>query len=138
MVFDKDEVLKQMISSLCTYPMMKMLCSLVFYLPGGFTNSLNVVCTPQLPPRDIHIPTALHMASHSLDWEQNSGTGMGAPRVKPWGNSFIFQGGNVSGTAHRAATTSWALPLQKDHFLWFSCEGGAENKPLAWFLAEPC
>ncbi|XP_039927160.1 lysosomal acid lipase/cholesteryl ester hydrolase-like [Hirundo rustica] len=41
-VFDKDEVLKQVISRMCTYPMLKMLCSLVFYLPGGFTNSLNV------------------------------------------------------------------------------------------------
>ncbi|NXM94939.1 LIPM Lipase, partial [Sylvia borin] len=41
-VFDKDEVLKQVISRLCTYPMLKTLCSLVFYLPGGFTNSLNV------------------------------------------------------------------------------------------------
>ncbi|KAL9846690.1 lysosomal acid lipase/cholesteryl ester hydrolase-like isoform 1-T1 [Geothlypis trichas] len=41
-VFDKGEVLKQVISTMCTYPMLKTVCSLVFYLPGGFTNSLNV------------------------------------------------------------------------------------------------
>ncbi|NWZ75595.1 LICH hydrolase, partial [Poecile atricapillus] len=40
-VFDKDEVLKQVISRMCTYPMLKTLCSFIFYLPGGFTNSLN-------------------------------------------------------------------------------------------------
>lgn len=53
MVFDKDEVLKQVISRLCTYPVMKTVCSLVFYLPGGFTNSLNVVCTLQPPSQEI-------------------------------------------------------------------------------------
>ncbi|NXF06457.1 LIPM Lipase, partial [Smithornis capensis] len=41
-VFDKDDILKQVISSLCTYPIFKRICSLVLYLPGGFTNSLNV------------------------------------------------------------------------------------------------
>lgn len=53
MVFDKGEVLKQVISTMCTYPMLKTVCSLVFYLPGGFTNSLNVVCALQLPSPDI-------------------------------------------------------------------------------------
>ncbi|XP_032842600.1 lipase member M isoform X2 [Tyto alba] len=42
-VFDKGEILKQMISSLCSYSIFKSLCSLVLYLPGGFTNSLNVL-----------------------------------------------------------------------------------------------
>uniref|UniRef100_A0A8C5U4J4 Partial AB-hydrolase lipase domain-containing protein n=1 Tax=Malurus cyaneus samueli TaxID=2593467 RepID=A0A8C5U4J4_9PASS len=46
-VFDKDEVLKQVISRMCVYPILKSLCTLVFYLPGGFTNSLNVfLCHP--------------------------------------------------------------------------------------------
>lgn len=43
MVFDKDEILKQVTSRLCSYTLLKSLCSLVLYLPGGFTNSLNVV-----------------------------------------------------------------------------------------------
>uniref|UniRef100_H0Z3B2 Lipase n=1 Tax=Taeniopygia guttata TaxID=59729 RepID=H0Z3B2_TAEGU len=42
-VFHEDDVLKQVISRMCTYPMMKTVCSLVFYLPGGFTDSLNMV-----------------------------------------------------------------------------------------------
>ncbi|KFP48357.1 Lipase member M, partial [Cathartes aura] len=42
-VFDKGEILQQVISSLCSYPIFKTFCSLVLYLPGGFTNSLNVV-----------------------------------------------------------------------------------------------
>lgn len=42
-VFDKDEILKQVTSRLCGYTLLKSLCSLVLYLPGGFTNSLNVV-----------------------------------------------------------------------------------------------
>ncbi|NWH40789.1 LIPM Lipase, partial [Chloropsis hardwickii] len=41
-IFDKDVVLRQVISRMCSYPMLKNVCSLVFYLPGGFTNSLNV------------------------------------------------------------------------------------------------
>ncbi|XP_039409835.1 lysosomal acid lipase/cholesteryl ester hydrolase-like [Corvus cornix cornix] len=41
-VFDKDDILKQVVSRMCTHPMLKSLCSLVFYLSGGFTNSLNV------------------------------------------------------------------------------------------------
>ncbi|KFP07224.1 Lipase member M, partial [Calypte anna] len=47
-VFDKGEILKQIISSLCSYPIFKSLCTLVLYLPGGFTDSLDVVCTLQL------------------------------------------------------------------------------------------
>ncbi|KFQ81830.1 Lipase member M, partial [Phaethon lepturus] len=45
-VFDKGEILQQMISSLCSYPIFKSFCSLVLYLPGGFTNSLNVCGSP--------------------------------------------------------------------------------------------
>ncbi|NXR15708.1 LIPM Lipase, partial [Semnornis frantzii] len=41
-VFDKDELLKQVISSLCSYAIFKRFCCLVLYLPGGFTNNLNV------------------------------------------------------------------------------------------------
>ncbi|KFV19404.1 Lipase member M, partial [Tauraco erythrolophus] len=44
-VFDKGEILKKVISGLCSYPIFKSICSLVLYLPGGFTNSLNVVFT---------------------------------------------------------------------------------------------
>ncbi|XP_009075186.1 PREDICTED: putative lysosomal acid lipase/cholesteryl ester hydrolase [Acanthisitta chloris] len=41
-VFDNTEVLKKVISSMCTYSIFRSLCSLVLYLPGGFTSSLNV------------------------------------------------------------------------------------------------
>ncbi|XP_010190668.1 PREDICTED: lysosomal acid lipase/cholesteryl ester hydrolase-like [Mesitornis unicolor] len=41
-VFDKDEILHRVISSLCSFPIFKSLCSLVLYLPGGFNNNLNV------------------------------------------------------------------------------------------------
>ncbi|XP_005505283.2 putative lysosomal acid lipase/cholesteryl ester hydrolase [Columba livia] len=41
-VFDKDEILQQVTSSLCRYSVFKSLCCLVLYLPGGFTDSLNV------------------------------------------------------------------------------------------------
>ncbi|NXT77745.1 LIPM Lipase, partial [Zapornia atra] len=41
-VFDKGEILLRVISGLCSYPIFKSLCSLVLYLPGGFTDSLNV------------------------------------------------------------------------------------------------
>ncbi|KFQ88784.1 Lipase member M, partial [Phoenicopterus ruber ruber] len=44
-VFDKGDILQQVISSLCSYSIFKSFCSLVLYLPGGFTNSLNVVFT---------------------------------------------------------------------------------------------
>ncbi|NWS61598.1 LICH hydrolase, partial [Chunga burmeisteri] len=41
-VFNKGEVLQQVISRMCSYPIFKSFCSLALYLPGGFTNSLNV------------------------------------------------------------------------------------------------
>ncbi|NXV75060.1 LIPM Lipase, partial [Atlantisia rogersi] len=41
-VFDKGEILLRVISGLCSYPIFKSFCSLVLYLPGGFTDSLNV------------------------------------------------------------------------------------------------
>ncbi|KFV98965.1 Lipase member M, partial [Eurypyga helias] len=47
-VFNKGEILQRVISSLCSYSIFKSFCSLVLYLPGGFTNSLNVVCTLHL------------------------------------------------------------------------------------------
>ncbi|NXH15423.1 LIPM Lipase, partial [Bucco capensis] len=40
-VFDKGEILQQALSILCSYHIFKSFCSLVLYLPGGFTNSLN-------------------------------------------------------------------------------------------------
>ncbi|NXF95838.1 LIPM Lipase, partial [Eubucco bourcierii] len=42
MVFDKGELFQQVISSLCSYAIFRSFCSLMLYLPGGFTNSLNV------------------------------------------------------------------------------------------------
>ncbi|KAM6091997.1 LOW QUALITY PROTEIN: putative lysosomal acid lipase/cholesteryl ester hydrolase [Theristicus caerulescens] len=41
-VFNKGKILQKVISSLCSYLIFKNFCSLVLYLPGGFTNSLNV------------------------------------------------------------------------------------------------
>ncbi|KFQ59575.1 Lipase member M [Pelecanus crispus] len=40
--FDKGKILQKVISSLCRYPIFKTFCSLVLYLPGGFTDSLNM------------------------------------------------------------------------------------------------
>ncbi|NXM24437.1 LIPM Lipase, partial [Oxyruncus cristatus] len=41
-VFDKGHILKQVISGVCIYPIFRSVCSLVLYLPGGFTSSLDV------------------------------------------------------------------------------------------------
>ncbi|NWH60263.1 LIPM Lipase, partial [Geococcyx californianus] len=41
-VFEKGNVLQQLISSLCSYPIFKSLCSLVLSVSGGFSNSLNM------------------------------------------------------------------------------------------------
>ncbi|NXL84793.1 LIPM Lipase, partial [Alectura lathami] len=41
-VFDKDDILRRVTFHLCTYGIFKNLCTLALYLPGGFTNSLNV------------------------------------------------------------------------------------------------
>lgn len=81
MVFDKDKILKQLISGMCTYPMLKSLCSLVFYLPGGFSDSLNVVCTSSFPLERSSFSLSqpelsiccLHVAFHIFDWSKNSG-----------------------------------------------------------------
>ncbi|XP_051474210.1 lipase member M-like [Apus apus] len=40
-VFDEEEFLKKMITGLCSYPIFNSFCSLVIYLPGGFTNSID-------------------------------------------------------------------------------------------------
>lgn len=116
MVFNEDYILKQVISRMCIYPMLKTLCSLVFYLPGGFTSSLNVVCTLQLPSQEIHFLTvgarALSAASTrpftSLSGRkiQAGGTRVGVSQVKHGCNSLMFQEGNISGTTRRATAVS--------------------------------
>ncbi|KAM6330185.1 lipase member M-like [Podargus strigoides] len=70
-VFDKGELLKQVISSMCSYPIFKSLCSLVLYLPGGFTNSLNV---SRIDVYLSHYPDSTS-AKTMLHWRQLYQTG---------------------------------------------------------------
>lgn len=116
MVFDKDEILKQLISRMCTYPMLKSLCSLVFYLPGGFSDSLNVVCTSSFPlERSSFSRSDPSCQSAASTWPftssigqkiQAGGTRVGVSQRKRWCNSLIFQEGNALGTTHGATATS--------------------------------
>ncbi|XP_074780280.1 lipase member M-like [Athene noctua] len=70
-VFDKSEILKQVISSLCSYSIFKSLCSLVLYLPGGFTNSLNM---SRLDVYLSHYPDSTSL-KNMLHWRQIYQTG---------------------------------------------------------------
>eukprot|EP00076_Gallus_gallus_P015204 XP_015134186.1 lipase member M-like [Gallus gallus] len=70
-VFDKDEILKQVTSRLCSYTLLKSLCSLVLYLPGGFTNSLNV---SRIDVYLSHYPDSTSL-KNMLHWRQLYQTG---------------------------------------------------------------
>ncbi|NXH54723.1 LIPM Lipase, partial [Rhabdornis inornatus] len=70
-VFDNDYVLKQLISTMCIYPMLKTVCSLAFYLAGGFTNSLNV---SRMDVYLAHYPDSTSL-KNMLHWRQLYQTG---------------------------------------------------------------
>uniref|UniRef100_U3KF19 Partial AB-hydrolase lipase domain-containing protein n=1 Tax=Ficedula albicollis TaxID=59894 RepID=U3KF19_FICAL len=70
-VFDEDYFLKQVISRMCIYPVLKTLCSLLFYLPGGFTNSLNV---SRMDVYLSHYPDSTSI-KNMLHWRQLYQTG---------------------------------------------------------------
>uniref|UniRef100_A0A8C2TQ09 Lipase member M-like n=1 Tax=Coturnix japonica TaxID=93934 RepID=A0A8C2TQ09_COTJA len=71
LVFDKDEFLKQVTSRLCGYTFFKSFCSLVLYLPGGFTNSLNV---SRIDVYLSHYPDSTSL-KNMLHWRQLYQTG---------------------------------------------------------------
>ncbi|XP_042718725.1 lipase member M-like [Lagopus leucura] len=70
-VFDKDEILRQVTSRLCSYTFFKSFCSLVLYLPGGFTNSLNV---SRIDVYLSHYPDSTSL-KNMLHWRQLYQTG---------------------------------------------------------------
>ncbi|XP_031458411.1 lysosomal acid lipase/cholesteryl ester hydrolase-like [Phasianus colchicus] len=70
-VFDKDEILRQVTSRLCSYTLFKSFCSLVLYLPGGFTNSLNV---SRIDVYLSHYPDSTSL-KNMLHWRQLYQTG---------------------------------------------------------------
>ncbi|XP_074731766.1 lipase member M-like [Strix uralensis] len=70
-VFDKSKILQQVISSLCSYSIFKSLCSLVLYLPGGFTNSLNM---SRIDVYLSHYPDSTSI-KNMLHWRQIYQTG---------------------------------------------------------------
>ncbi|NXU95336.1 LIPM Lipase, partial [Xiphorhynchus elegans] len=41
-IFDRGNIVKEVISTFCVYPIFRRVCSLVLYVPGGFTNNLNM------------------------------------------------------------------------------------------------
>ncbi|XP_010211957.1 PREDICTED: lipase member M-like [Tinamus guttatus] len=65
-VFDNGEILQQVISRLCGYSIFKSFCSLVLYLPGGFTNSLNV---SRIDVYLAHYPDSTSL-KNMLHWRQ--------------------------------------------------------------------
>uniref|UniRef100_A0A8D0FJG5 Lipase n=1 Tax=Strix occidentalis caurina TaxID=311401 RepID=A0A8D0FJG5_STROC len=64
-------ILQQVISSLCSYSIFKSLCSLVLYLPGGFTNSLNM---SRIDVYLSHYPDSTSI-KNMLHWRQIYQTG---------------------------------------------------------------
>ncbi|NWS68508.1 LIPM Lipase, partial [Crotophaga sulcirostris] len=70
-IFDKGEVLQQVVSSLCRYSIFKSLCSLLLSLPGGFSNSLNV---SRVDAYLSHYPDSTSL-KNILHWRQVYQTG---------------------------------------------------------------
>ncbi|NXP75181.1 LIPM Lipase, partial [Ramphastos sulfuratus] len=70
-VFDKGELFQQVISSFCSYAIFKSFCSLILYLPGGFTNSLNV---SRIDVYLSHYPDSTSL-QNILHWRQLYQTG---------------------------------------------------------------
>ncbi|XP_074965866.1 lipase member M-like [Phalacrocorax aristotelis] len=70
-VFNKGEILQQVISSLCSYHIFKSFCSLALYLSGGFTNSLNV---SRIDVYLSHYPDSTSV-KNMLHWRQIYQTG---------------------------------------------------------------
>ncbi|KAJ7397299.1 Lipase member M [Pitangus sulphuratus] len=70
-VFDKGHILKQVISSVCIYPIFRSVCSLVLYLPGGFTSSLDV---SRMDVYLSHYPDSTSL-KNMLHWRQLYQTG---------------------------------------------------------------
>ncbi|NWX15041.1 LIPM Lipase, partial [Aegotheles bennettii] len=64
MIFHEGQILKKVVSGLCSYPIFKSLCSfLIFYLPGGFSNSLDtsrIAVYLARFPDSTSLKTALH------------------------------------------------------------------------------
>ncbi|XP_009560081.2 lipase member M [Cuculus canorus] len=71
MIFDKGEVLQQVTSTLCGYPIFKSLCSLLISLPGGFSNSLNM---SRIDAYLSHYPDSTSL-QNILHWRQIYQTG---------------------------------------------------------------